>query len=571
MSATDVIAPPAATATRVLRAPLWAHVLALALVLLALVPLLGRAGQFSADEGAAMAQARLLSDGRGWSLDHPLADLDPANEAFPLEKSNPVDRPGGEPASAPFAKHPSYAVLLAFADGWGGPTGMVLTSVLGTLLAALLAAKLTSRLSPGLGPAALWVTGLATPLFVDSWVVIAHTLGAALVAGAALSVLRVHRREAGAPLLAVVAAMAGAVLLRNEAVLMGAALLLATGWLAWHTRRWLTAAAAVAVLAGTVIGHELDGWLSSGVTGGIGAEGAAGVGQPGYVVGRLTSAFITLFLPSYGSLGPGDLVTVLAVASLLAAVVIARRRPEDRSGIALFAGLATVGAVARALMEPQVTPGLLVAAPLVTAGLAALGGTVGRDPERRWLAATVALFAAAVLATQYASGGSGEWGGRYFAIGLTLIVPLVVIGLRDALAGVGHSTRRLLAGAMVVSSLAFAVAGGRAVVTTEEATDEFVIRVEAARAQRDDPVVVATAGAAARFAWRQVLTGEDWLYVESAALPIWLERLAEADRDVVLATRDPVQDRESLAGWTVLSDERVTRGSSWTVITLQEG
>ena len=71
------------------------------------------------------------------------------------------------------------------------------------------------------------------------------------------------------------------------------------------------------------------------------------MGQPGYVVGRLTSAFITLFLPSYGSLGPGDLVTVLAVASLLAAVVIARRRPEDRSGIALFAGLATVAAGAR--------------------------------------------------------------------------------------------------------------------------------------------------------------------------------------------------------------------------------
>jgi hypothetical protein len=124
---------------------------------------------------------------------------------------------------------------------------------------------------------------------------------------------------------------------------------------------------------------------------------------------------------------------------------------------------------------------------------------------------------------------------------------------------------------MVVTSLAFAVAGGRALLTTEEATDEFVIRVEAARARLDEPVVVATAGAAARFAWRQVLAGEDWLYVESDALPIWLERLEEADRDVVLATRDPGQDRGSLAGWTVLSDERVKRGSSWTVISLREG
>ena len=554
-----------------LRGSIGVHALGLALVLIALVPLLGRSAQFSADEGAAMAQARLLSEDRGWALDHPLPVLDPTNEAFPLEFADPVDRADGGPAAAPFAKHPSYAVLLAFADRWGGTTGMVLTSVLGTLLAALLAALLASRFEPDLGPPTLWVTGLATPLFVDGWVVIAHTLGAALVAGAVLAVLGVHRRQAAGPLLWVVVTMAGAVLLRNEAVLMGVALVVATAGLAWHTRRWLTGAAAGAVLVGTVLGREVDGWLSAGVTGGIAHGGSAGVGGAGFVAGRLSSAFITLLMPSYGSLGVDDIVTLVAVVSLVAVVAIARRRPDDRAGICLFVGLAMVAAVARAAMTPEVTPGLLVAAPVLTAGLAALTLVVRQDAERRWLASTVALFAAAVLATQYATGGSGEWGGRYFAIALPLIVPLLVIGLREVLTGLDHSTRRLVGAALVVSGLAFAVAGARSLVKTEDATEELAVEVQVARERLDDPVVVATGGAAARFSWREVLAGQEWLLVTSDDLPRWLERLGDAGREVVLATRTPEQDRGSLAGWTTLSDEQVRRGSTWTVITLREG
>ena len=49
----------AAGAPRLIRAPLWAHTLALTLALLALVPLLGGPRLFSPDEGVAMAQARL--------------------------------------------------------------------------------------------------------------------------------------------------------------------------------------------------------------------------------------------------------------------------------------------------------------------------------------------------------------------------------------------------------------------------------------------------------------------------------------------------------------------------------
>src|SRR5258708_6417117 len=68
-------------------APLWAHAVALALVLVAVLPLVGTHSQFSADEGAAIAQAKLLSNGDGWTTTHPFPAADPSGEAFPIELS----------------------------------------------------------------------------------------------------------------------------------------------------------------------------------------------------------------------------------------------------------------------------------------------------------------------------------------------------------------------------------------------------------------------------------------------------------------------------------------------------
>lgn len=106
--------PPEAPPGRWRRAwalPLRAHLAALGAVLLALLPLVGTDASFSADEGAAIVQARSLSTGGGWVVEHPLPEVDPAGRHYPLELSAT-----GPEGTAPFAKHPLYAVLLAAAD-----------------------------------------------------------------------------------------------------------------------------------------------------------------------------------------------------------------------------------------------------------------------------------------------------------------------------------------------------------------------------------------------------------------------------------------------------------------------
>src|SRR5215217_2863163 len=71
--------------TRLWLRPLRAHLAALAVVLLALVPLVGTSASFSTDEGAAIVQAHSLSDGRGWLVEHPLPEVDPEGFHYPLE------------------------------------------------------------------------------------------------------------------------------------------------------------------------------------------------------------------------------------------------------------------------------------------------------------------------------------------------------------------------------------------------------------------------------------------------------------------------------------------------------
>src|SRR4029450_12481256 len=95
-----------------------------------------------------------------------------------------------------------------------GLGGMVLASVVGTVAAAAVAGLLARRVVPELAALAVWATGLATPLFFDSWLVIAHTLGAALVGAAVLSVVRAREGRGGPALLPVAAASNGPLLRR---------------------------------------------------------------------------------------------------------------------------------------------------------------------------------------------------------------------------------------------------------------------------------------------------------------------------------------------------------------------
>jgi len=241
---------------RIWARPLWNHVVALAVVLVALVPVLGTGASFSADEGAAIVQARHLSRGEGWIVDHPIPEADPSGKAYPLELSAQ-----GRDGTAPFAKHPLYALMLAGADRLGGVTAMVLLSVAGTLMAAALAAALGNRLRPGLARSSLWVVGLASPLLFDGYLVIAHTLGAAFAAGAVVCALRgiEGRGRSTVAVAGVVVCVTAATLLRNEAVFWSVGLGIVTGLLALRRRSVVGVVIAVTSVAATGVAQD-RGW-----------------------------------------------------------------------------------------------------------------------------------------------------------------------------------------------------------------------------------------------------------------------------------------------------------------------
>ena len=524
------------------RRGLGVHVAALALVLLALVPIVGTGASFSADEGAAIAQARSLSRGDGWIVDHPLPEVDPTGVNYPLENSE-----RGSRGVAPYAKHPLYPVLLAAADRLGGVTGMVLLSLAGTIAAAAMAALLARRLDPALDRPVLWVVGLGSPLLFDGFLVIGHALGAALAVAAVLLTLRAVERRRPLVALAVGPAVAAGVMLRTEFVFMALALAVAVLVAGIVARRLAVPAlvAAVSVSAAVAARFGDREW-----TGSILGPAGAGVPLPqgtlasGGVGGRARGFILTWLTPGYGAAGTVHAALVVMLVSVALAAWLTRRRPEEWRMIAgVSATAAGAALVALAVAPANVVPGLLVAFPLAAPGLLLvrrdhLGTTAGR-----LAAGTFGLFALGVIATQYQRGGSGEWGGRYFAVGIAVVTPLLVLALRDAGRRLEPQARRVvgvsLAGCMVALSV-MGVGSLRAAHQRNASMNEAVAAATAATPAGDGgpAVVVAADGTLARHGW-PTFDRARWL-LGGADLPALTERLRAAGiPEFVFVTRDP--------------------------------
>lgn len=483
--------------------PLRAHVAALAVVLLALVPLIGTGSSFSADEGASVVQARSLSRGEGWIVEHPFADIDATGANYPLENSERGDR-----GVAPYAKHPLYPLVLATAHRVGGVTGMVLLSLAGTLCAAGLAALIARRLDEALVRPTLWALGLASPLLFDGFLVIAHSLAAALAAGAVLLALRAADRRSVVTALAVVPCVAAAVLFRTEAVFFAAGLASVAAALALDSRRARSALFAVAggaVLA-TVVTMALEDRWTAHVLGAASVTAPLTTASPlGGGLGSQVRAFVLTWLTTgYSTSGLIDVALfVMAIGTVLTALAV-RRHAEDRIVVGLSLVVATAGALALAAGPVHLVPGLLIAFPVVGAGLVLLNRRVLATDTARLAFGTFVVFALGVAATQYERGGSGEWGGRYFALGLPLVVPVVLLAIRDAGRRLASGPRRVAGGALVVCMAAMATMGVATIREQHRRTDAMNGAIRAAiRSVPSDglPVVVATDGALARHAW----------------------------------------------------------------------
>jgi hypothetical protein len=546
---------------RVLAAPVPAHALTLLVVLLALLPLARPGTVFFPDEGSGLAQARLLSTGQGWNQPPSFPAADPDSRTFPLFNSPTTQR------ITPLGQHPTYAVLVEPWYAVAGKSGAAALSIVGVVLAAWLGARLAEGLRPGLGIPALWAIGLASPLFFDGYLVDGHTLAAAGIAGAALAVVRVLEGDErivlaiGAILLAVAAGM-----VRNEAVLCVAALGIAVGFAGWRTRRWFVAGTGAALLVAAVAGRAADALVRAKVA------PVAGGAAPFTIAGehgswlslRTNAAIITTVLPSNGDFGVGDIVLLLAVTCAVAAALVARRRPEDRAGLFLFGGLAVGFAVARLTIIATPVPGLLLACPLVTIALVLANRDVVTSWPRRVLLVAAVLFAGAVFVTQYGNGGGFQWGFRYFAVALPLVLPLALIAIVDGAARLDEGDRRVAGGLLLALCLAVGALSFLALRTTRDDNRAIVEDIRAAysatpAADGGKPVVVTTeAGTLDRYSW-ETIAETRWLILDSGdatEVATFLDRIAGLGvGQLTFVTGDVATDRPLVeAHGDVLSD-----------------
>jgi hypothetical protein len=182
--------------------------------------------------------------------------------------------------------------------------------------------------------------------------------------------------------------------------------------------------------------------------------------------------------------------------------------------MALVAGACSVGAVG--LAPANVVPGLLIACPVVVAGLILASRETLAGPGARLAAITSVLFAVGVLATQYSTGGSGEWGGRYFAIALPVALPVLLLEIRR------RGTQPLVAG-LVVCSLALGIMAVGSLRATHRFGTGLIAAIDVASGP-DRPVVVTTAPLLPRLAW-PTFEHQRWLLATPADLAALVDRL----------------------------------------------
>ncbi|MEY2426639.1 MAG: hypothetical protein QOI61_2211 [Actinomycetota bacterium] len=528
-------------AQRAWSVPVTAHCLALLVVLVGLAAVVGTESSYIDDEGAAVVQARHLADHNSWIVPHPLPEVDPTGLFYPYKLSE-----AGERGAAPFAKHPVYAVVLASLWRIGGIKALLGLSLLGTVLAGLTAGLLAGRIDSRFARPAVWAVGLGSPLLFDGYLVLAHTVGAAL--GGAL-VLVLTRREGRGKLGAVAGAAAlaaGLVLMRSEgALLVGAA---AVAAFVPRRTRWLAIAAASGG-AGAFVAERL--WVRSIV----GAPVASAVVSAGHragvggVRGRVNGAWATLVRPGYSGGSAAEFLLLVALVAFVFGVLLARQR-------SVFTPLAAVTASACVLLRLAIAPaapvpGMLVACPILLVGGLSAAVMRARSLLNPVHVALLGLFVLGVLATQYEHGGGLEWGGRYFAIALPLAIPIALVGLAAL-------PRSLVVG-VAVATLALSTLAVAELRDTHRATTRVLDAIDA----EGGALAITTAGELPRLDWAAA-DRRQWLLVPPDDVATLLRRLPAAGVHRVVVV---YPDSRPPRGWT--DRGRQVPGLRWRIVAVE--
>lgn len=522
------------------------HATVLLLLLLVVLPVVRWRGVFTSDEGAGIAQAKALSDG-SFGIPHPFPAADPSGFEFPYRSAGE-----GEDGFSPLPKRFTYSGLLSVADRVGGVPAMIVLSIAGTVIAALLTAHLASQVDPSLGVPAFWLVGLASPLFIDGFLVLGHSIAAAAAAAALLAVRRVMKQPSAVGLLLLASILAAGGLIRAEATLFGAALAVAVAVLGWARADSRLGVIAGVSMLGVAGGWALDRTITAHVigSGAIPIPAATDQGVRGFLTERLEGLTTTWLRPGYGPFSASWLLPITIVLLGLVAARLSRQTYPDirvlRALSITVVALALVMALTYSVAAPYVVPGLLIAFPAGVWGIAALDRASLKSSAAMLLALTGGLFALAVLATQYAEGGGWEWGGRYFAIGLPCAAPLAAAGLRNAARRLDVETYRVCLAAVVAPSIALGAMGVSSVRSIRHGWNSFadtIVEIAESTEAGDggDPVVVTTESDLPRAAWDH-MGASRWLLVSRSedGLPPTLARLHQLDiEQLVVVGRGP--------------------------------
>ncbi len=523
----DPARPPEASsglARRLWSAPLWAHCLALALLLAVLFPFMGPKGSLTSDEGAYAVQADALAHG-SWVYDYKAAPLDPDGRYFPLVLSSQSD--GHYYA---YIQHPAYPMLLRGVSAVVGPTlGLHLLALLGTLGTAAAAWLLAGEVDGRLRRSAFWVAALG-PALVNGYLLWGHTLSAAMAGLTLVALVRSVRRGPTRPrTIAIAAGLAAGVLLRSEGLLLAGTVGFVAACLAWRrpvaeTQRFgpapggiraVRAAVACVVLAGpsavAVLTERL--WVRHIVGGAYDNFTDRSAASP-WLSGRFSGAWHDLFQgPNVD--GPGRVLALLALVAVVSFGLVGLRRWRDDSvralgiGVVIAIGLTAVQSV-RYPLEP--ISGMFVVWPLALLGLVLVRWRT-EESVVRILGVTVGLFALAVVTTEYPAGGGLEWGGRFFFPVLAPVAVLAVVGLDRRLRLAPLAGQRAATGLLAAIVFTGALSG----VASGARIRGDASGLAAAVARHPAPVTVTTVPALPRVAWSTPGTVH-WMLTDTVGL-----------------------------------------------------
>jgi hypothetical protein len=496
---------------RVVSAPLWLHAVTLAIVLLAVLAVTVPGHAYFSDEGAAIIQERQLRAGDGWIYNYPFAVADPTGELRPF-----INAEQAQDGVAPYARHPLFVGVLALADAALGVPGMVLVAVVGSTFAALGAGLLGRRIDPRLGIPALWVAGLASPLFFDAYLILAHTLAAATAAFAVLGALIIlERKDSSAwTYLLLASATAATVLLRGEGVVLVPGIVAGAVLIARLEPDRRNRAVQIALVVGVVgvVAFVAERAYIVGIVGD--ANQSSRVVTENWIVGRFTGLFRTWF-PTTSSYATVMDTLVMLVPVIVAAAAIRVRRTSDGGPLVIgFSAVAGLFLLRLIFADSAPIPGLAVAFPLGWAGLWLLKRRHFTNTTMRFVGTAGLVMVVAIVLTQYSQGAGVEWGGRYFAITLPIITP-VLLSPYLHIDWDTTSIRRALpiaATTLTIVLIAIAVQTLRETHTLHREAAEHINAAATAHPppEGDPSVVVITGRLGPQFVWT-IFGDHDWL------------------------------------------------------------